>query len=225
MDRFILKAQKEWVFNKIVELGLKPSEFEWGKTKSGYISDTEVLYLKYINTAYYYKFDFYDVEYYYCYYSPGAEKPLEKVFTKKWIDIASSVIDWLISLEKEISIIDPWEEISSYKPGDKVDLGDEITNSPFSSPQIERIIKAIEKLKSEIERNYNLDKEQKEIVNSKLDYLIDKAKTIGRIDWRNIFAGTIVNLAVDLALDSQKYKLLWQLVKSCFEGIRLLTIK
>jgi hypothetical protein len=45
---------------------------------------------------------------------------------------------------------------------------------------------------------------------------------MGRIDWKNLFVGTLMGLASNLILDPEKVKILWNLVKTCFKGVLLL---
>ena len=77
-------------------------------------------------------------------------------------------------------------------------------------------------IKQEIAKNYKLDAAQSVNINSKLDYLVDRSQKLGRIDWKNIFVATIINVAIILALNPQQARSLWLLVKNCFKGILLL---
>lgn len=225
MNRFILKSQKEWILNLINKRGLEPSNFEWKEMRSVWYSDTKILCLEYKNTGYFFKFDFFDEIRFDCSYSPGEEKSSVNTKPYRWEDVAVHVASWLNALLVEVTTADPWEEIKKYIPGDNIDLEGEKANTSFTFKEVEHITKAINALKLEVKKAYNLTQDQEKIVNAKLDYLIEKSKSIGRVDWKNIFVGTIVSITFELMLEPGKVKTLWQLIKSCFGGILLLTAK
>ncbi len=49
-------------------------------------------------------------------------------------------------------------------------------------------------------RTYSLPEPEMEILSAKIDYLVDAAGRLGRIDWRNVFAGAIVGYILTAAL-------------------------
>ena len=226
MDRPILKSQKKQIFELTVLHGLNPSNFKLALEKSENGS-LRVSCLNYKNSEYFFKFDFNsDDRYFVCYYSPGANRILEKSgWEESWTGIIGHVKKWLVALMREISTPDPWEEIEKYIPGAEVGLEDEEKNTPFTFEQVEHIEKSISRLKTEINKKYKFSDEQDKLIQSKLNYLIDRAKKIGRIDWKNIFMGTIITIMANLALNPQQAKSLWVLVKECFKGILLLSVK
>ncbi len=221
MDNLILNSQKKEVFDLITQFDLEPANFFWDEENSTYDYSLNVSCLRFADSIFFFKFDFVKNSHY-CIYSPAEDKIRVESHPGSWQLEVQYVIKWLSSLKREISIIDPWDEIEKYIPGENVDFKSEGANEPFTFSQVEHITKSLNKLKEEIDKNYTLNQEQAAIVQSKLDYLIDRAKNIGRLDWKNIFVSTIINIAFILAMDVEQAKLLWNLVKICFRGILLL---
>lgn len=222
MDTVILKSQKTQVYQQITDIDLEPSMFEWDVTQSTHFgSDDRVSRLKYTGTNYYFLFDFRDKDHH-CTYSPGRDTIIRKEYPESWDSQMNCVRRWLTNLKREVETTDPWDEIDKYLPGGEINLEDEKENSPFPYDQVEHIKKALYKFKDEIKKTYNLDNDQDQIVQEKLDYLIDRAKKIGRIDWKNIFVATLMGLIVNLSLNPEQAKGFWGLVKICFKGILLL---
>ncbi|MFQ5963651.1 MAG: hypothetical protein ACE5KZ_05140 [Candidatus Scalinduaceae bacterium] len=220
MDRLILKSQKNQAYQHITDSDLEPSMFEWDVIRSGNVG-VGVSRLKYIGTHYFFIFDFVRDEHY-CTFSPGKTIPIQEVFTGSLESQMNCLRDWLKNLKREIQITDPWDEIDKYLPGGKINLENEKENSPFSYEQVEHITKALYKLKEEIRKTYDLDNNHNQLIQEKLNYLIDRSKRMGRIDWKNIFVATLMGLVVNLALNPEQAKGFWGLVKICFKGILLL---
>ncbi len=200
----ILKSKKSEIYQWISALGLEPSMFEWEvvPSKNEVSSHTKVSKLRYINTHYFFIFDFKNGAHH-CTFSPGQDVLIQREFPGNWTLQLDNLKRWLAYLKREIKTIDPWDEIDKYMPGEKINLEDEKENSPYSYEQVEHITKALHKLKDEIKKNYGLNDTQDKLVQEKLDYLIDRSKKMGRIDWKNIFVATFMGLAVNLALNPE----------------------
>lgn len=221
MNRLLLKSQKKTIFDIVVIVGLEPANFKWTKERD-YSGRGEVPCLRYEGTDFFFKFDFKDKDRY-CVFSPGEQEMIEAEFPEDWDDVAFYIKQWLDNLTREIRVVDPWEALGKYTPGEKIDLNDEKANTPFTYPEVESITKAINRLHDEINKNYKLSSKEIEIVENRLDYLIDRAKNVGRIDWKNIFIATMMNVAFQLAMNPTQTSLLWNLIKNCFRGILLLS--
>lgn len=223
MNKTIMKSQKQEVYQWIADYGLEPSMFFWEdfRSRNDDLSETIVSKLKYVDTHYFFIFDFKnDVQH--CTFSPGQTVLIQNEFPGTWSGQLRNFDKWLAYLKREIETVDPWDVIDKYMPGMEINLEDEKENSPYSYEQVEHIAKALYRFKDEVKKNYDLDKDQDKLVQEKLDYLIDRSKKMGRIDWKNLFVGTLMGLAGGLALNPEQAKGFWGLVKICFKGILLL---
>ncbi|MBI5144136.1 MAG: hypothetical protein HZA30_03610 [Candidatus Omnitrophica bacterium] len=99
MEKLILNYQKKTISELMESFGLEPANFYWEKVKSSYSSDI-VSILKYKESRFFFKFDFYEDDYHYYIYCPGNEKPIEKHMTKSWELL--KIKEWLSSLKREI---------------------------------------------------------------------------------------------------------------------------
>ncbi len=222
MDKLILKSQKRRIHDCIINTRLEPSMFMWTMVQSKSSGIGKVHKLSYINTDYFFIFELFSDNNHYCIYSPGLQTSIREIRSDNWNSQINRVREWLQNLKREVETVDPWDDIDEYFPEEEINLEDEKENSPFSYEQVEHITNALHKLKDEIRKSYNLDTEQDELVQEKLDYLIDRSKKIGRKDWKILFVGIIVTLAAGLALGPEEVKGFWGLVKICFKGILLL---
>lgn len=223
MKEFLLQRfQKNDVFKCIQVAGLSPLNFEWGEeqTECGPDLNYSVSLLKYKSSDFYFKFDRTDVGMFVCKVSPGALQLVEELgdIYHEWDEVLEEFGEWLYRLEKEIAP-DFWEQLKEYAPDETFVGTAEISNAPFSNSEAENIIASLDKLQAQIEENFSLQGDQLAYVKKQMEYLKDGAKRLGRKDWINILISVIVNIGITLALDPQKAKLLWGLVKSCFASL------
>lgn len=66
--------------------------------------------------------------------------------------------------------------------------------------------------------------DQLKMINEKLDYISEKAKSLGRVDWKNIVIGTLITLILQLALPQETSKALWMIFKDIFQHYLLISI-
>jgi hypothetical protein len=143
----------------------------------------------------------------------------EELDSNGWAEQRTHVVNWLMNLKREVQTPDLWEQLKEYAPHETFIGTAEISNAPFSYPEVENIIGSLDKLQTQIEKNFNLQGEQLSFVKREIDYLKDAAKRQGRKDWMHTAIGVIITIAVGLALSPEKTKLLWDLLKSCFVGL------
>jgi len=125
---------------------------------------------------------------------------------------------------KEQEVPDLWEQLQKYAQQETFIGTAEISNTPFTFPEVENIISSLDRLNVQIENNFNLQGEQLAFVKREIEYLKEATKRQGRKDWMHTSIGVIVSIAMGLALSPEKAKLLWELVKSCFVGILQLPV-
>lgn len=217
-DFTLLKLQKKEIYEMINQIGLDDNNFDLRREGSDY-SEVLVSLLSYKNTKYYFKFDVSEqTKFQLCRYSPGNDKRMETTdFLYSWGEVKSIFLMWLKLLKSEIETLDPWEEIGKYIPGVKLDLEDEGVNDKFNKEELNSIKASIDKLKLEIKSNFNVNQIKWEIVNKKLDYVVDRAQKIGRIDWKNIFIAKIIDIGIILLLNSEQFKQLFAIFANCFK--------
>jgi hypothetical protein len=191
-DYRLLKTQKNEILILIKESKLDPMEFEWeedAKDEDGYVI-THFNRLVHKPSGYAAEFGERSLA-----YSPGSEKPTELEINLDWIGKLSAVRLWLYNLKREIEAPDLWaalsqeQEILNLEPSEAV-------NTPFTLDEQLQIKTAIEEIRIYITSTYSLEGDSLTKINRKLDYLIDASTRLGRIDWKNLFVGALISLAL-----------------------------
>jgi hypothetical protein len=220
-EYLLLRSQKNEVFKCVQEAGLSPLDFEWGEEGTEYAGryDYPVSYLEHLGSHFWFKFDRTFSGDYICRYSPGNLKLQEHCDPKAYWTVAlQDFVRWLSYLKREIAP-DLWEQLKEYAPDETFIGTAEISNAPFSYPEVENIIESVDRLRAQIEKNFDLRPDQLTFVKREFEYLKEAAKSQGRKAWMHTAIGVIMTIAVGLALSPEKTKLLWALLKSCFGGI------
>lgn len=222
-DRIPLKSQQNEIFQMIQNKGFDPSKFELNEEKSqqsvdkGGLPDT-ISKINYSGTNFYFIFDFLR-EIHYSEFSPGKETLVEEQYPGSWKQQIGYVESWLTNLKKEIAEPDLWEQLSEYQIAQEDQLSPETENDPFSPDQVEQIISGINRIKAHLTNELQLDTEQENEANEKLDYLIDAAKRQGRKDWFHTAIGVIVTISVSLALSPEQANTIWGFLREAVTGI------
>lgn len=195
-DYRLLQSQKNEVFAKITAAGLDPLDFnfeEQRKEERAFAGRTEILLAhRLVHTPSEYAFRFGEN---WVSYSPGAEAIEELTENLNWAQKMWAVERWLTYLKREINAPDLWASLAQ----ERELLGTEpvgAVNAPFNAEEQAQIKLAIDEIRVYITSTYSLASEPLAKVNRKLDYLIDASTRLGRIDWKNIFVGALLSLAL-----------------------------
>lgn len=117
---------------------------------------------------------------------------------------------------------DLWEE---FKNGNKtlninnIDFDDQTIFNIDEKKQIEL---SLNELKLLIKNNLETTEEEQDLINARLDYLIDASKRLNKFDWKSLAISSLVSISVTLSLDTQKGHLLFELFKKVFSIIPML---
>jgi hypothetical protein len=217
----LLRSQKNAILELVKRSELDPFNFSWSEELSKFSwggNRPEVSCLSYNDTEFYFLFDFLKGENY-AIFSPGADKLVEKAYPGNWESQLSYVKKWLTCLKREIQQPDLWVELAKYKlaPGEQISR--EIENEPFTAQQVDQIAESLNKIREYLEANFNLDMQQKTLMNEKLNYLLEASKRQGRKDWLHTSIGVIFTIATGLALAPEQAKVIWNILKVAVSGI------
>jgi hypothetical protein len=196
---------------------MSPTSFDWVESskQGGHAAETRLVFA---NSTYFFRMVETGAHDEYMEFSPGPKLLEQKVTaTRHWQNIFSILISWLQSLKAELEEPDKWEQV--YRLGSEMPFQiTEGNNSPFIYREVEQISDAIKRVRAEL-LTIGLQERQLRIANAKLDYLMEKAKTFGRIDWRNIMIGALVTLAMEAALPPEANKLVWTIMHEAFKTV------
>lgn len=120
-----------------------------------------------------------------------------------WTPVEVRVKSWLDDVKRDIETPDLWAELQ----GEAKLLGaasDEATeNTPFTSQEKKEIVGQLNEFAEYAQHTYSLSTTQMSDLNAKLDYLAKATDRLGRIDWRNIFIGSIFSFVIAAALSPE----------------------
>jgi len=206
------------LYKLIERAGMEPAGFEWFLDKTSYADEAHTLKCK--NSSYFFAFLYFDGNWN-AIYSPGNNITHVNVGKCIWNEMLSQFVTWLSNLEREDRSEDPWELLGKYKP-EGVDDFLLAGENKFTYDEVESLSRMLSGLKKSIIKEFSLDGDKVTLVNNKLDVLLEKAKKFDRIDWKNLFVGNLMGIAMALALNPEQSNRLWYLAKECFRSVKLL---
>lgn len=213
----LLNSQKKEIFDLIVYRNFEPNSFELVINHNDFTLGIPVLTYK--DTKYFFAFNSGDIKgqsYGNSIFSPGKSVLVQMPPYNSWPDQCSNFYSWLDNLERELSIKNPWENIKDYLPSNEIDFRDKDINSEFSFQEVAQIEASLNNFKTQLLEKYTLSAEQIEIISRKIDYLCDTAKRSRKIDWKNIFVGSMINLMITINLSPEQAYAFWQTLMGCF---------
>jgi hypothetical protein len=157
-------------------------------------------------------------------YSPGQEIKSASTSTKiRWQALLELIKVWLKTIDRETAEPDKWEQMfeSSRNIGFDSESDD---NSQFNFTEVLQIQGAASRAKLSFE-SLDLDAERLKILNKKLDYIVEKAKNLGRFDWKNLFIGTMISTLIQISVSQETGKLVWNLLREAFKTVFLIALK
>lgn len=117
----------------------------------------------------------------------------------------------------ERNLPDLWSELETYRSiFNDVDITEE-SSSNFSSKEQSDIKHSIEKYKLLLEENFSPNREQSQFINEQLDYLANAVERLNRFDWRGLAISTLMGIAINLSVDTEKGKLLFSLFQQALQ--------
>jgi hypothetical protein len=128
-------------------------------------------------------------------------EPRVSVFAS-WEETTRQVQTWVEQVKEDLTTPDLWAALkngsyahSAGKPSDD--------NTPFNEEEQQEIVEQLEKLKQQAEAQGDLTGEQMRELAAKLDYLAAASTRVGRLDWRNLVAGTLLGVLSDAILPAE----------------------
>jgi hypothetical protein len=206
-DHFLLRSQENNVFAAIQAAGLNPEEFEWTTDYSNFAhgdaAGMRVPVLQHKPSNAFFIFDWSvnrTPEQHVAFYTPGLDQPHDTRHAGNWESQLGYVRSWLEYLRREWEAPDLWAELASGRELGSV-VSDAVTdNSPFNPQERAEISQKLEEVKRYVRQTYELNEAQYDAIDARLDYLVDAAARLGRVDWRNAFVGAFLGAVVQAVL-------------------------
>lgn len=214
----LLQSQKNNLFDSIEEVGLSPVQFSFEESVSDITSYTAATVLNFNGTGFFYKFDTSRKGDHYAMFSPGEDKITDSQYPGPWRMQLRNFRSWLNYLKREIEAPDKWGRLNDEIL--KLDISNEGNDSKFTAQEFDEINRKIELLKARISEHKLLN-EHHEVLNTKLDFLIEQAKAMSKFDWKSLFIGTIISITIQLSISQESAGVLWGIIKEVFNQFLL----
>jgi hypothetical protein len=205
-DHYLLTTQKNAVLAVIRTHGLDPREFEWSTTTTrvndygpGWVP-LSVPHLTHAPSGSTFTFDFSeDRRVPVAIYSPADETPEEVYGVGTWTEMLMRVDMWVSNLKRQYTTPDLWAELERER---ELFAGryEAVENTPFSTAEQLQIARQLDEVKAYLRQTYELTADQQRAIEVRLDYLVDAASRMHRLDWRNAFVGAFVGVLLEAAL-------------------------
>jgi hypothetical protein len=194
----LLPSQKNDTFQAIKNIGLNPSDFLWKETKENYF-DEEItnIDLCFRATEFHFLFTRQNKGWWLL-FSPSYEIYEDNVAVNSWEAVSHTFRRWLSYLKSEIEAPDLWSTIADEKAIVLAAADDKIENELFSSNEQKIISSQLSEIKAYLIQTQDLNEQQAEQVNRRLDYLAEASTRMGRKDWFNLALGVITGIAIQL---------------------------
>lgn len=146
---------------------------------------------------------------------PGERQYAEVRYYNYWFDIKDYLKKWLQWLRRETNEIDKWSRLEQF--ADQVKLAKISEGDKFSTSEYEDLKLRMKTLKQRLDES-NLTSEQLQILGDKLDHITSLAIDMNKFDWTSLFVGTIISIIIQLSVNPENAKSLWNLVRSVFNS-------
>jgi hypothetical protein len=119
--------------------------------------------------------------------------------TSSWQYLMPRISRWLEDVKRDIEMPDLWAELQA--EANLLGAGTEgaIGNTPFTPNEQEEIAERLHDLRDHARSTYSLSDGQMRALNAKIDYLVEAASRLGRVDWWNVVAGAMFAYAWEVA--------------------------
>lgn len=116
-----------------------------------------------------------------------------------WQTIIKRISSWLEEVKRDLDTPDLWAELQGAVDLLGVDSDGVTENTPFTLDEQKEIAKRLREMAERARRTYSLSEAQMQVLSAKLDYLVNATGRLGRIDWRNAFAGAVLGFTMSAA--------------------------
>jgi hypothetical protein len=117
-----------------------------------------------------------------------------------WQSLIQRICRWLGDVKRDLETPDLWAELQREAELLGANFNDITENTPFTPDEQKEIAGRLRGWAADARRTHSLSEAQTRVLNAKLDYLVNAAGRLGRIDWRNAFVGVILGYVLAAAL-------------------------
>ena len=188
------KLQRNELFNAIEERGFSPGDFHLDH-------GADEARLSHLQSGAYFVIGGSDEPY--TTRSLVGDEPVEEFKRVDWDQVVTFVQAWIWAVKDDIETPDLWAELRRDSALLGVGSDEAIENTPFTPDEQAEIAAQLRELREYVTSTYTLSEAQMRLLDAKLEYLVEAAGRLGRIDWRSVFAGVMITYIVEAALPQE----------------------
>jgi hypothetical protein len=136
-----------------------------------------------------------------------------------WQASTTRVSTWLQEVKRDLETPDLWAELRREVHLLGVGSNEVTDNTLFTQDEQKQIEERLRGLAKHVSDASSLSEAQKQILDEKIDYLVDSSRRLGRKDWLNIFIGVILGYLLSTALSPDVAR---GIFSTCLRAIGLL---
>jgi len=119
---------------------------------------------------------------------------------------------------------DPWAQLENYGTLITTTTISEQDLGYFSAEEKEHVQQSLLEFRTNVVENFNPTPEQQEFVDERLDYLRTAVDRLNRFDWKGLAISIGTSIAINLAVDTETGRQLFQLFQQAFQSLTKLLI-
>lgn len=206
----LLTSQKNKLFEVIESRDLSPNMFLYQEPTSASGNTT----IRFKDSNFFYTFSENVRGGHSAYFSPGNEKLHESANPHEWSRQILYFQYWLVYLKREITQTDKWAILEEELK--KISFQDlNYDSNKFTHEEFMLLENNIRELKNKITK-LDLLEDQVDIINQKLDHLLQLAENMNKTDWKELFIGSLFSLTMQLTVDRELGQTIFSYVKEQF---------
>jgi len=224
-QHILLTGQRNDVLQLVKESGLNPKDFVWLERKSNNLSTPMVTSIRHNPTGHYLTFDRYlkgSTYYMDLHGTPGNSTyafDRSRFQFHQWPQILDDTKAWVSFLSREIATPDFWENIRQEKQLFVAATSSDFENTLFSTDEQSYISSHLKEIHQFLLATQPGDQDHQDFVESRLKYLEDSAKRLGRKDWLGYGLTILLAIVMELGLSNIPTNELFQLFKTSFQKL------
>lgn len=139
----------------------------------------------------------------------------------KWPDVKDIIRKWATQLGNAVAEPDYWLAASMHATAMGFDVGLSIDDAQSSFTPEEKVFirHALELTEQNIERTFQPTREEMAQVRERLYYLANAVDRLNRYDWKGVFLQTLISIGINLTVDTEGGRLLFETARSAFAVI------
>ena len=136
-----------------------------------------------------------------------------------WSFIPDQVRLWVRALIKELNTPDPWKALPGYADVADLRIAPNVANTQFTFFETEKIAKAINEVRRILLQHVRGSQSHEQLVHAELASLVESSKNMGRKDWFSLAIGSIVQIALAIALPPEVTRQVFEVMREALRGI------